>query len=98
MYNDQDFYVNEDPSVSRFWAEKVCVITEDFEIIGYVFMPKTGKRERVLTDILNGEKRFVAIKDANITPRRGSNSNPEKHDYIQINIDSIVLIRPIREN
>ena len=38
------------------WSERVLVITQDYEIKGYVFMPKIGKRSRVLSDILNGKK------------------------------------------
>ena len=48
------------------WSERVLVITQDYEIKGSVFMPKIGKRSRVLSDILNGKKRFVAIKDCEV--------------------------------
>ena len=37
--------------VSGVWSERVLVVTQDYEIKGYVFMPKTGKRNRVLSDI-----------------------------------------------
>ena len=37
------------------WSERVLVITQDYEIKGSVFMPKIGKRSRVLSDILNGK-------------------------------------------
>jgi len=84
-------------TISGFWSEKVYVITEDYEIKGYVFMPKTGKKNRVLSDILNGIKRFVAIKDAEITNKKYPDRKVELHDFIQINLDSIVLIRPIKE-
>ena len=33
------------------WSERVLVITQDYEIKGYVFMPKIGKRSRVLCKI-----------------------------------------------
>ncbi|OGH99224.1 MAG: hypothetical protein A2104_00355 [Candidatus Melainabacteria bacterium GWF2_32_7] len=80
-------------ALSGVWAEKVLVVTNDYEIEGYVFMPKTGKKNRILSDILNGSRRFMAVKDAKITNKR----NPEQqefHGFIQINLDTIVLIRP----
>ena len=35
--------------VTGVWSERVLVITEDYEIKGYVFLPKTGKKNRILT-------------------------------------------------
>ena len=57
------------------WSERVLVITQDYEIKGSVFMPKIGKRSRVLSDILNGKKRFVAIKDCEVSYRLMPNQN-----------------------
>lgn len=94
FFNEADFIKS---TVSGFWSEKVYVVTKDYEIKGYVFMPKTGKKNRVLSDILNGNKRFVAIKDAEISDRRYPDRTAELNDFIQINLDSIVLIRPIKE-
>ncbi len=80
--------------VTGFWSEKVLVITEDYEIKGFVFLPKTTKKNRLLSDILNGRKRFVAIKDAVIIHRKTPNRSAETHDFIQLNLDSIILLRP----
>ncbi len=80
--------------VTGVWSERVLVITEDYEIKGYVFLPKTGKKNRILSDILNGQKRFVAIKNCKLKHRKTSNRATEAHDFIQLNLDSIVLIRP----
>ena len=80
-----------------FWSEKVYIITEDYEIRGYVFMPKTGRRNRVLSDILNSDRRFVAVKDAEIISRKTSEKKIEANDFIQVNLDSIILIRPCPE-
>lgn len=82
-------------SMSGFWEEKVYVLTNDFEIRGSVFMPKTGKKSRILSDILNGEKRFVALKGVEIKCRKNSGAAPEKHDFIQINLDSVIIIRTL---
>jgi len=99
FFNEQESMQDDiiKPSVSGFWSEKIFVVTEDYEIRGYVFMPKTGKKSRVLSDILNSEKRFVAIKDAEIRCRKNSDTAPEKCSFIQLNLDSIILIRPYIE-
>ena len=85
---------NENEFITGVWSERVLVVTQDYEIKGYVFMPKTGKKNRVLSDILNGLKRFVAIKDCEITHRLNPNRRTEYHNFLQINLNSIILLRP----
>ena len=80
--------------ISGVWSERILVITQDYEIKGHVFMPKTGRKNRVLSDILNGKKRFVAIKDCDVSYRSLTNRRPEHHDFVQLNLNSIVLLRP----
>ncbi|MBQ9688537.1 hypothetical protein IJV79_02745 [bacterium] len=82
---------------SGVWSERVLVVTQDYEIKGYVFMPKTGKRNRVLSDILNGTKRFVAIKDCEIVYRLNPNRKTEYHNFLQLNLNSIIILRPTSE-
>ncbi len=85
------------PSVSGYWSERIFVITEDYEIKGFVFMPKTGRKNRMLSDILNGERRFVAIKDAEVHCRKSPVESDATYSFIQLNLDSIILIRPCKE-
>jgi len=80
--------------ITGVWSERILVITQDYEIKGYVFMPRTGKKNRILSDILNGLKRFVAIKDCEITYRLNPNRRTEYHSFLQINLNSIILLRP----
>ncbi len=91
-------YTNDNDFVSGVWSERVLVITQDYEIKGYVFMPKTGKKNRILSDILNSGKRFVAIKDCEISYRFLPNRRTEYHNFLQINLSSIVLLRPTSED
>ena len=84
--------------ISGIWSEKVLVITEDYEITGKVFMPKTGQKNRLLSDILNGGKRFVAIKDCSIIHRKFPNRKVEQHDFLQLNLNSIILLRPVLDD
>lgn len=80
--------------ISGVWSERVLVITEDFEIKGFIFYPKTGKKNRVLSDILNNQKRFVAIKNCELKYRKSAVKAIENHEFIQLNLDSIIMIRP----
>lgn len=86
--------LQENKFISNVWSEKVLIVTQDYEIRGYVFMPKTGKRTRVLSDILNSPKKFVAIKDCDITYRNILTAKPEHQKFIQLNLNSIILLRP----
>lgn len=80
--------------VSGVWTERILVATKDYEIEGYVFLPKTGRKNRILSDILNSKKRFVAIKNCEITHRMFPERKIEHHDFIQLNLDSIIMLRP----
>ena len=83
--------------LSGVWSEKVLVVTLDYEIKGYVFMPKTGRKNRVLSDILNSTKRFVAIKDCEIRHRIIPDRKTEYHNFLQLNLSSIILLRPLSD-
>lgn len=97
-----DFEIENDSMSEDFitgvWSERILVITQDYEIKGYVFMPKTGKKNRVLSDILNGLKRFVAIKDCEVSHRLIPNRRTEYHNFLQLNLNSIILLRPTLED
>lgn len=94
---NNDKYEIED-FVTGVWSERILVVTQDYEIKGYVFMPRTGKRNRVLSDILNGVKRFVAIKDCEVTHRLIPNRRTEYHSFLQLNLNSIIILRPTLED
>jgi hypothetical protein len=81
--------------ITGIWSERVLVITKDYQIKGDVFMPKTGRKNRVLSDILNGSKRFVAIKDCEVVHREFPNRKAETHEFLQLNLNSIILLRPL---
>lgn len=94
MANYSQNKTGNDDFITGVWSERVLVVTQDYEIKGYVFMPKTGKKNRVLSDILNGLKRFVAIKDCEVTHRLIPNRRTEYHNFLQLNLNSIILLRP----
>lgn len=82
---------------SRVWSERVFIVTTDFEIKGNVFLPKTGKKNRMLSDILNGSKKFVALKNCEVKNRLQPNEPKELHDFMQVNISTIIILRPLTE-
>ena len=97
MYDDNN--MEESSSfITGIWSESVLVITKDYQIKGKVFMPKTGRKNRVLSDILNGSKRFVAIKDCEVIHREFPNRKAETHDFLQLNLNSIILLRPLNDD
>lgn len=87
----------ENDFLTGIWSEKILVVTKDYEISGKVFMPRTSRKNRLLSDILNGGKRFVAIKDCTIVHREFPNRKVEHHDFLQLNLNSIILLRPAKD-
>ncbi len=80
------------------WKEKVYIETAEFKIIGFVFMPKIGKRTRLLTEILNSNKQFIAVKNCQIEFKLIPQKEIEYHDFLQVNISTILLMRPIYDD
>ncbi|MBR6164179.1 hypothetical protein IKQ26_09895 [bacterium] len=99
--DDEQFSSEDTAGATSFldgiWSERILVITKDYEIRGSVFMPKTGRKNRILSDILNGGKRFVAIKDCEIIHRDFPNRKVETHDFLQLNLNAIILLRPLKQ-
>ena len=93
---NEEVKVNEASFLNGIWSERILVVTKDYEIRGSVFMPKTGRRNRILSDILNGGKRFVAIKNCEIIHREFPNRKVETHEFLQLNLNAIILLRPLK--
>ena len=79
------------------WREKVYIETAEHIIRGYIFMPKIGKRERLLTEVLNSGKTFIAVKECSLEYKHLPGKDVESHDFMQINVSSILIMRPIYE-
>lgn len=80
------------------WKEKVLIETTEYIIKGIVFMPNIGKRNRLLSDMLNSNKQFLAVKDCTVESKLVPQKELEKYDFIQVNISTILLMRPLDEN
>lgn len=80
------------------WREKVYIETTEHIIQGYVYMPKIGKKSRLLSEVLNGNKNFLAVKDCRLEYKLNTSKPIEEHDFMQINISSILIMRPLYED
>ena len=82
---------------SDLWKEKVYIETTEHIITGYIYMPKICKKNRILSDVLNSSRQFIAIKVCTIEYKLYPERNIEKHDFLQVNLSSILIMRPIDE-
>ena len=77
------------------WREKVYIETSEHIICGYIFMPKIGKKNRLLTEVLNGNKNFLAVKNCKLEYKLNPSKNVEEHEFMQVNISTRRLVRPL---
>ena len=83
---------------SSYWIERVVIITDNYEIIGNIYMPKSTKKSRLLSELLNGGRKFIAVKDCSLQTRISGSMEPEYTDFLEVNINSIILIKPYHES
>ena len=73
---------------------EVFIITKDHEIKGTVYVSKYTKSNRELTELLNDkERRFLAVTNAEIVAQGGM-SAPRRYDFLEIHVDSIIIMHP----
>ena len=77
------------------WSEKVYIETAEHIITGNVFMPKIGKRARMLSEILNTNKQFLAITDCHVEFKLMPQREVEFYDFMQVNMATILIMRPL---
>lgn|SRR5574344_390333 len=78
--------------------EKVLILTEDYEVTGWVYSAKVSNNNRFLTNLLNGaNKNFIAITDCEVVYKHNQ-GKMEYVDFLQLNMRYIVLIRPVKDN
>ena len=88
---------NKNQLTSLYWIEKVVIITDNYEITGNIYMPKSTKKSRLLSELLNSSRKFIAVKDCSLQTRISGSMEPEFTDFLEININSIILIKPYKE-
>ena len=84
--------------IDTVWKEKVYMETAEFKIVGFVYMPKIGNKSRLLTEVLNSNKQFIAVKECTLEYKLMPHKEVEYHDFLQVNISTILLMRPVYED
>ena len=73
---------------------EVIILTENSDIKGTVFVSKSVAENRQLTELLNNkDRRFLAITNAEIY-QKNSNQPPKRYEFLEIHIDSILMLHP----
>lgn len=88
--------MTDDKKVSASWREKVYIETAEYIICGYIYMPATGKKERLLSEALNSGKDFIAVKNCTMEHKQfNSRKEVEELDFVQVNISTILILKPL---
>ena len=80
------------------WREKVYIETSEHVLRGYIIMPRIGKKNRLLSEVLNGNKTFLAVKNCSLEYKLNPSRDVEENDFMQVNISSILIMRPLYED
>jgi hypothetical protein len=73
----------------------VVIQTEQAEIEGFVYVERSSREERKLSELLNDpRRRFIAVTEARVVQRFQA-SSPLHYPFLQVRIDSIVLMHPV---
>lgn len=88
-----------EPSESKASKEnaipvEVVILTADHEVHGLIYVSRSTREDRRITDLLNSpNRRFLAVTDAKLTPRQGPGT-PRLYRFLQLHIDNIIMIHP----
>jgi hypothetical protein len=83
-------------------AIRAVVLTRFFKMEGLLHFPRMGKESRRLSNMLNKDRKFLAMTEVSVVQRSQENfevldHNPARKTYplIQVNVGSIEFIQPI---
>lgn len=82
---------------NEVWSERVYIETKEYVIKGVVYMPKIGKRNRLLTEILNTNKQFLAVTDCEIESKLAPQRPVEKYKFLEVNLSTVLIMRPVEQ-
>ncbi len=73
---------------------EVIILTETNDIKGTVYVSKSIAENRQLTELLNNkDRRFLAVTNVEIYAKN-SNQPPKRYEFLEIHMDSILMIHP----
>jgi len=82
---------------SSSWSEYVVLETAEHIIKGHIFMPKIGQKSRLISETLNSGKDFIAVTNCELEHKNKPNVDIEHHNFVAVNISSILIMRPCDE-
>ena len=88
----------ENNDINNAWSERVYIETSEYIVKGTVYMPKIGKKTRLLTEILNTNKQFLAVTDCSVESKIAPQKEIEHYKFMELNLSTILLMRPLDEN
>ena len=73
---------------------EVIILTENSDIKGTVYVSTNVASNRQLTELLNGnDRKFLAVTNVEIY-QKNSNQPPKRYEFMEIHIDSILMVHP----
>jgi hypothetical protein len=73
---------------------RAIIVTRFFNLEGNIHFPRLGKEGRRLSNMLNTDRKFIAMTDVQIINRVNGTRDPKTYPFIQINIEAIEFIQP----
>ena len=87
--------MSENNEVNNAWSEQVYIETAEYVIKGTVYMPKIGKKSRLLTEILNTNKQFLAVTDCYVESKLNPQNEVKHYKFLELNLSTILIMRPL---
>ncbi len=73
---------------------RAVVVTRFFNLEGSIHFPKLGKEGRRLSNMLNSDRKFIAMTNVSIVNRMNGAKDPKTYPFIEINLEAIEFIQP----
>ena len=73
---------------------RAVVMTRSFGLEGDLHFPRLGKEGRRLSNLLNSERRFIAMTNVTVINRLNGIRDPKVYPFIQINMESVEFVQP----
>jgi hypothetical protein len=73
------------------------VVTRYFSLEGHIHFPRLGKEGRRLSNMLNSDRKFIAMTHVKIINRLNGTQDPNICPFIQVNVESIEFIQPYED-
>ncbi len=77
---------------------RVVVSTRSFSLEGFLHFPRLGKEGRRLSNLLNTDRRFMALTNVIVTDRITGAKNPKPYGLLQINMESVEFVQPYMDD